>query len=413
MPLLAVSGCGGGDEGSGGGGSGGSDEPVKFGRLSGVTGDYAPWTKAQLEAANVAIEDIKAAGGVIDRQPELVVSDNKSTAEGTVAGFERLAEVERVHAVGGLESDGAVAILDSLAEYKLPGSCPQCGTASLDEAEQGGDWFWRFTASDTDLGVAGAQFARDSGYKRMSMLVLKTEGSISSAETFKQAYEAAGGEIMEDVRFDPGKSTYQAELQRAFDGDPDAVFMTSGFDVGIPLIKEWARRDYGSQFIMPPDMIAPEIAKASPELEGKAVAPTAAFDRKSPAWEPFATKYEERTGNEPTEALWEAGAYDEIIVQALAMEAAKSTDGEKVAEQMQKVANEPGEVCYTYEKCVQLVRDGKDVAYHGASGAIEFNENGNLEAPLLAKLVVKDGDWATEEQIELDPTLKEAVAAAE
>jgi branched-chain amino acid transport system substrate-binding protein len=117
---------------------GGEEGPIKFGMLIGVTGDYAPYYDVSKAGADVAIAEINDAGGVLGRQVELVVVDNKSTVEGAVQGFSQVVDVEGVHALGGPESDGAIANLQAIKDLQLPTICPACGTSELDEA--GGDY---------------------------------------------------------------------------------------------------------------------------------------------------------------------------------------------------------------------------------------------------------------------------------
>src|SRR5690606_10058760 len=60
----------------------GESGPIKFGMLIGVTGDYSPYYDVSKAGADVAIAEINEAGGVLGREVELVVVDNKSTVEG-------------------------------------------------------------------------------------------------------------------------------------------------------------------------------------------------------------------------------------------------------------------------------------------------------------------------------------------
>jgi branched-chain amino acid transport system substrate-binding protein len=403
VALLPVAASG----GRAAGGAQPSGSPVKFGLLAGVTGDYAPWTGPALKANTIAIADINRAGGVLGRPARMIVADNKSTVEGAVSGFNKLVDVDGIHAVGGLESDAAVALLPTLGEQGIPAMCPQCGTAELDK--KGGKWIWRLTASDTDIGLVSAQFARSKGYRKMALMALKSEGSASSAKTFKDAYVGkVRGEICQDVRFDPGRATYAAELQKAFSCDPQALYLTAGFEQGVTIIREWERRGYGGRFIFAPDLIAPEIAEVSDKLEnGVAVGPTAAFDTTSPAYKPFERKYKAATGKLPSAALWEAGQYDQYILLSLAMTAANTADdGAKIARAVSRVANPPGTRCYFYNRCLALLKAGREIDYHGASGSLNFNAFGNLRSPLFAELHVKDDDWVQVKTIALDPRLR-------
>ena len=36
-----------------------------------------------------------------------------------------------------------------------------------------------------------------------------------------------------------------------------------------------------------------------------------------------------------------------------------------------------GEKCTTYNECLALLKDGKDIDYDGVSGPVEFNEKGD------------------------------------
>jgi branched-chain amino acid transport system substrate-binding protein len=415
--LVTVAACGGddGDEAADTGTQTGTTAlapagtAIKIGFLAGVTGDYAPWTGPALEAVRIAEQEVNDEGGVLGRPIRLVVADNKSTVEGAVSGFRKLVDVDQVDVISGLESDAAVALLGPTSERKMPAICPQCGTNVLDK--KGGDYIFRLVISDTDLGVMTAQLARDRGYNQMGVLAQRTEGSLSTAETFKSAWVGGvGGEIVNEVLYDPGKQAFQTEVQQAFEDDPDAVYLSSGFQTGIPVLREWDRRGYGGVIFLSPDMLAPEVAKLGGAVEeGKTVGVTPVFDEESPGYKSFARRYEEATGDQPTPALWEAGQYDGIILLGLAMTAAGKLDGKAVRDQIVEVANAPGQECFTYRECMALLEDGKEINYHGASTTIEFNEFGNLATAPMGESHAENGNWVQVKVHDLDPELKEKV----
>lgn len=398
----------GGGEAAGGGDTGASGDAIKFGYLIGVTGDYSPYFDPSLAAAEIAIQEINDAGGVLERPVELVTADNLSTVEGAVQGFSRLVDVEGVVAIGGPESDGAVAILDSVQERQIPTMCPGCGTGELDTTA--GNYIWRITGSDTDGGIIAAQFARDAGFENVSMLVQNTEGASGPAEVFKAVYEeAVGGSVGADVRFDPGRSSYQSELQQAFAPEPDAVYMGSGFEAGLVVFREWERRGYGGQFFVSPDLVVPPIAELSGALaEGTLTAAIPAYDTDSPAYESFAQRYEERTGTAPTAGLYEANQYDQFIALGLAIAAAESTEGPAINEAVPEVLNPPGTAVYSYAEGLEELAQGNDIDFHGASSSLDLNEYGNLAAPVFGEQQIVDGQWQQVRAIELDPELREA-----
>jgi branched-chain amino acid transport system substrate-binding protein len=69
--------------------------------------------------------------------------------------------------------------------------------------------------------------------------------------------------------------------------------------------------------------------------------------------------------------------YDSVIISALAMTAAKSTDPKVWVNDITKVSNSPGTMCYTYASCVALLKAGTKINYSGATGPEDFNSYHN------------------------------------
>jgi branched-chain amino acid transport system substrate-binding protein len=411
--AATVTACGSSDDGGGSGGGGDSSEAagapskneIVFGAMLPVTGDYAPFTKPAIFANNIAIEEINADGGVLGKKVKLVIDDTKSTAEAAVPAFDRLTEVSKSTVLGVGDSDAAIAVLDAIAEKQLPTMCPYCGADALTPG--GGEWVYRLSPADGQLGIAAAQFARDHDYTKAAILGQKTDASISAVESFKKPFtEKLGGDLCEEVMFDPGKSSYQAEVQKAFSCDPQVVWATTGTEAGIPIMREWARRGYGGKWLLSQDMLTPDIAKSTPELEGNAFGPTGSMDTSTPAYESFAEKYKEKSGgNEPSDGLWEAASFDQWIMAALAIEKAKSTEGAKIAAAVPEIANAPGTKCYRYKECLDLVKKGEDIDYYGASGANDLNDDGDLASPRFTTTELTGGEFVSGEAFNLDPSL--------
>lgn len=398
MALTACSGNG--------GGSGG--DAIKFGWLNGITGDYSSYYEPSQAAVTIAIDEINENGGVLGEQVELVSADNLSTVEGAVQGFSRLVDVENVVAVGGVESTGAMAILDSANELEVPVFCPGCGTSELDTGA--GEYMFRITGSDSDGGTIAAQFAREQGIKRIAIMAQNTEGMSEPADIFKTVFEGSGGEITTDVRFNPGRSSYQAELAKAFDTKPDAVYLAAGHEAASVIFREWQRRGYGGKFFVSPDLVTPPIGSLMPELEnGVAIGAIAAYDTESPAYKSFAERFKAKTGQEPAAGVYDANQYDEYIALALAITKAQSTEGAAIAEAIPHVVNPDGTAVYSYADGVKELEAGNEINYHGASGTLDLNENNNLAAPLFGQQFIVDGRWQQVDVIELDPALRQLV----
>ena len=81
---------------------------------------------------------------------------------------------------------------------------------------------------------------------------------------------------------------------------------------------------------------------------------------------------------------------------ALAIEKAGAADRSKIAAALREVANAPGEVIRPGEwaKAKQLIAEGKDINYEGASGNVDFDENGDVAGIYAVNVVGDDGKWA-------------------
>ena len=382
-------------------GAASTEGDIAFGQLIGVSGDYASFTPPAIAAAKIAIAEINEAGGVMDREVKLVTEDNRSTVDGAVAGFSKLTSVSKVSVLGSLESDGQVALFDQIAQRQLPNICSSCGTTFLDD--KGGDYSFRLTASDSDAGIIVAQVARDSGVAKLAMIVQNTEGASGPAEIAQEAFEKTGGTVT-SVTVEPGASSYNSEVAKAFAGDPDAVYIAAGVEAGLPMLREIDRRGYDVPIFVSPDLITDEIAEL-PNADRLTAALTA-FDTDSPAYTTYAERFEEATGDLPEAGMYDANNYDQYIIFALAMESAQSTAGADVAAKIQEVSSPPGTKVSSFEEGRDLLAEGEDIDFDGASSNCDMNEFGNLESPLLAVLTVQDGVWTPGEQVEVDGSLR-------
>ena len=383
---------------------------MRFGFLVELSGRDAYVGPRSLDGARAAIGEINANGGVLGREVELVVEDSLSEVEGSVAGYNRIRA--GIDALGGLESNGAVVLLDAVAEDEMPTMCPTCATARLDA--KGGNYLWSLTPSLTTYGVVAAQLARDHGYSRVALLVQQAgpweEWLDATADTFRGAWQGGvGGEITAEVRFVPRRDSYTAEVQQVLEGNPEALFLIAAYGEGDVVISDLIDSGYEGTILVSPDLAIAEIAELAAELpEGQMLGAWVTDDFDSPAYAAFAAAHIQHTGELPQTGFYEANHYDQYIALALAMTAAGSTDGPAVAAQVPRVLNAPGTKVYTYADGVAALERGEDIDYDGASGSLDLNEHGNQISPTVRVLHIVDGRWFDREIIQLDPNLSAA-----
>lgn len=97
-------------------------EPIKVGVILPLSGDYEIYGSAGLRGAELAVEEINRAGGVLGGRPlELVIGDNRTDPSESIRLARRLIQIDRVVALMGPVSSAARdAVLEEARSHKTP-----------------------------------------------------------------------------------------------------------------------------------------------------------------------------------------------------------------------------------------------------------------------------------------------------
>ncbi|MCM2277968.1 MAG: ABC transporter substrate-binding protein [Oligoflexia bacterium] len=96
-------------------------EPVKIGFNYPRTGPYAAQGLDQLQASQMAVEEINAAGGILGRPVELVIADSQSNASVSIDNATRMIEKDGVKMIfGGSASTVAIAVGKVASDRRIP-----------------------------------------------------------------------------------------------------------------------------------------------------------------------------------------------------------------------------------------------------------------------------------------------------
>lgn len=116
-----------------------------------------------------------------------------------------------------------------------------------------------------------------------------------------------------------------------------------------------------------------------------------------PAIAKFTEAYKAKFKRDPN--VYDPNTYDAGAVLVLAAEAAKSNTGSAIQAKIADVANAPGEKVSDVCQALELVRQGKDIDYQGASGTIDFNAQGDVVGIYDVWTIADDGKLQVKSQI--------------
>ncbi len=176
----------------------GSDEPIKIGALTSLTGPFTSWGLHVEAGLKMAADDINAAGGVDGRMIEIIVADDQSDAEEAVVQFERLLE-EGVVAVAGTISSGVGGATVGLAESnQVPLFLSKAGSDALLTADS------RYTfrtclPAGPMLAVPWAQYANDRGFTKVGQMIADYAWGQSFLAASEPVFSDAGVELQSEI----------------------------------------------------------------------------------------------------------------------------------------------------------------------------------------------------------------------
>ncbi|MBE9182717.1 ABC transporter substrate-binding protein [Oculatella sp. LEGE 06141] len=363
---------------------------LKLGTLLPITGDLAQYGGPMQDAAQLAVQTINGCGGVLGQDIELISEDDQTEPAAGAAAMTKLAEVDRVAGVvgaaGSAVSSAAVdiAVRNQVVEISPASTSPDF-TARAEQGEFDGFWF-RTAPPDTFQGDALAQLADQQGFQNVAVLGINNDYGNGLTQSFISAFKELGGTVTNEsnpTRYAPDAATFDSELSAAFSGNPDAVLLIAYPETGSLILKaaqEQGLLDGETQIIMTDGMKTDNLG----ELVGQTAngqfitagmlgtAPSAG----GPAIAQFRELYTNEFNREPQ--VYDPNTWDAIAVLALAAESAQATTGTALKDAIRDVANAPGQDVDDVCEALALVRDGQDVNYQGASGSVDFDEQGDV-----------------------------------
>jgi ABC-type branched-subunit amino acid transport system substrate-binding protein len=377
-------------------------DEVKIGALIPMTGDLQAYGETCLTGVKLAVEQINDQGGVMGGELVAKVGDTQTKPQAGIDAAQKLVSIENVAGiVGALSSGVTIPVAQSVTSTSKVVQISPASTSPVITGLQDNDYLFRTVPSDAFQGVALARLIEQAGYGNVATLYVNNDYGEGLADSFKKSFEKGGGTVSASLAYEPGNASYRGELSKAASGGAEALLLIGYPENGVTILRQALEEGYFQKFVYSDGLKAPEIIKAIGEkyLNGSfGTAPQAMKGSKS--YQLFLDAYTERFGEVPPKPYIDT-SYDGAFLLALAIQKAQSTDGEQVRDALREVANAPGEkiVPGQWSKAVELLSQGKEIDYTGASGSADFDENGDV-AGTFAHWVIRDGEIVTEKVFE-------------
>ncbi|MBE3589908.1 MAG: ABC transporter substrate-binding protein [Firmicutes bacterium] len=387
---LVLSACG-GSSGTSGGGGGQAAAPV-VGILLSQSGDLADLGKPMVKGGQLGFQLVNDAGGIWDGQKlEVKVHDDGTTEEQGRAEADKLVNVEKASAIVGATGSGvSKAVLNSVAKPANVAMCSPSSTSPEFSTMDDGGLFTRSAPSDALQGQVMAQVAYDSGYRKAAVIGLNNAYGAGIANVFKDAFTKLGGAMaLDPVLYDPKGTTFTSEVQKVAQAQPDVVVLAGYPDTGAIILKEAYEAGLftSTHWILSEGLRDNSLAdKVGKDANGKYIiagvigtSPLAT----GPAFDAFKAAYEKAYGADESGTPYTANTFDCAVLIALALQKVgpdKAHDGKAIAQAIIDVASPPGEQVTDVKQALDLLKQGKDIDFQGASGTLDMDQNGDIAA---------------------------------
>lgn len=205
------------------------DGVFKVGTLLPETGSLAFLGPPEFAGAQLAIDEINEAGGVLDKPAELSNGDSGDTTTDIAnSTTDRLLSEKVDLIVGAASSSVSLTVIDKITTAGVVMFSPANTSKKFSDYDDKGLYF-RNAPSDILQGATLADVVLGDGITNVFILALDDDYGTGLAEDFTAAFEAGGGEVIDTVIYDPAAQTFDAEVGQVVSADAEGTILI-GFD---------------------------------------------------------------------------------------------------------------------------------------------------------------------------------------
>ncbi len=371
-----------------------------------LTGPAGRFGQAAAKSVELAFNDLNAAAGsagIAGGRLAFDVRDAQSQGSVAVDQARQLVDLRRVPAIiGGIISSVSIPIVTSVTAPAgvvqiSPASSSPTLTRMAAEGQTRG-WFFRTITSDALQGTAAARYALDQGLRRLAIIHVNNDFGVNMVNEFRRAYTALGGQIINAVAYNQGQASYAPEVTQALRGDPPALYLVSYPGDGTNIARTWIQQGGAQTFLLNDGMNSADfIRDVGPRFLNNAFG-TSSGTVTTPSTEYFNRAYPAMSGGFGAGAPAADRAYDAAAILGLAVAKAGRFEAGPIRDAIREVTGAGGTEVHAgpdgFRRALELLRNGQRISYVGVIGAVEFDQNGDINGP-FPKWRIQNGEIVT------------------
>ena len=334
-------------------------EPVKIGLVAALSGNSALSGEAITRGMSIAIDEINARGGVMGGRKLVLVrrDDESNPAKGQLAARE-LIEKENVAIVfGGIDTPVSAALVNVMQELKRPYMGVWAAGTNITHNGKTPNYMFRVSAVDERVDLAMLKYAQKSfGTKKPGAILVNNPWGESNQKGLEKAAADIKLPLAGVEKYGANDIDITPQLTRLKSAGADSLILVGNAAPAAQVMKSLERMDWNVPVVSHWGISGGRFNElAGPRYKDVRFMQTYSFfGKQNPVGVKVLAELKKRfpeiKGPEDILApVGVANSYDAMMLTALALDVAGSTDGDKLREGFYKVPDYVG-LIKTYKK---------------------------------------------------------------
>ncbi len=360
-----------------------ASQEILLGYLPSAAGPFATFSKTNEIGAQIAIDEINAAGGIAGKKLRIVSFDTAGKPDQAVVGLRKLADDDKVLAIIGPLSSSECRVVFPAGD--------RAGIVAMSMASSAPKLAEPFQYAFRNTSDEGYMFERVMRALKQKSLPIAT-GAIAYATddviskvmgeaVLPGIMKKSGTDVKLSVTFQTQSFDFSAQVSQLVGQPTDLVGVGSGPEPATRLVQELRRQGHKGRLVAGSTIADPELGRQMGKAGDGTTIPTTFYpdlnDRSKAFQDEFAKRAKAAGLDRTTAAQFDAATYDIVLFYAHAMREAKITgDVGKLAAERTAIKDE--------------LRKMKN--FPALEGAISFGSNGDALKPVYA-IQLQDSKW--------------------
>ena len=382
MMALSLVACGNKTNDNGGSGDsadGAGTETIKLGVVGPLTGGYANYGLSVQHGAQLAVDEINAAGGVNGKQLELSAQDSQGDPESAVAAYGKLMDWGMNVFLGGVLSGETASVV---AAAKADDMFIMETTGSADKCIDGNDKAFRICFYDSYQGTAAADYLKDNALADEVGVFYQSDNDYSAGlyNAFVAECEKTGVTIKETQTFTTATNTdFSTQVNALVNSGVKVVFIPIYAEEASTFLTQAKGKFAEDVYFFGADGLDGILGKVSQDVtiaDNVLMMTPFAADSAAANVQAFVSAYQAKYNATPDQ--FAADAYDAVYVVKAAVEAADgSTSGAELAAVMTSLTVEGVTGTMTWNADGNTNKAASAILYKNGVGTLFGQDNAN------------------------------------